>query len=52
MLSVSKALQRCSIIVAELSVADGPVMAVYDITELRSITFSHILKMNVENEMQ
>jgi hypothetical protein len=38
--------------VAELSVADGPVMAVYDITELRSITFSHILKMNVENEMQ
>lgn len=50
-LSVSKSLQRRSIIVVGLSVADGPVMAVDDITELRSMTFIHILKLNVEIEM-
>ena len=50
-LSVSKALQRRSIIVPGLSVAVGSAMAVDDITELRSITFIHILKLNVETEM-
>lgn len=50
-LSVSKALQPRSIIVAGLSVALGPVMAVDDITELRSVTFTHILNLHVENEM-
>ena len=49
-LSVSKTLQRRSIIVVGLSVADGLVMAVDDITELRCITFIHILKLNVEIE--
>lgn len=49
-LSVSKALQPRSIIVAGLSVALGPVMAVDDITQLRSVTFIHILKLNVETE--
>jgi hypothetical protein len=50
-LSVSKSVQRRSIVVAGLLLADGPVMAVDDITELRYITFTHILKLNVETEM-
>ena len=50
-LSASKALLRRSIIVAGLSIALGPVMAVADTTDLRSVTFIHILKLNVETEM-
>lgn len=50
-LSVSKALQPRSIIVTGLPVALGLVMAVDDIIELGSVTFIHILKLNVETEM-
>ena len=50
-LSVLKAVQLRSITVAGMSVADGSVMTLDDITELRSITFIHILKLNVEIEM-